>query len=480
MPETISLAERARRALEEAGFRPDFPPEAAAEVRRAQKMGVSGERDLTHLLWTSIDNQESRDLDQVEYAEPGSNGAIRLLLGIADVASYVEAGSAVDERAAHNTVTVYTAGKTFHLLPEELSTGRTSLKEGEARVAVVVEMLVENDGAVKEPKVYRAKVKNHAKLTYEKVGSWLQGNGGIAELQEFPGLKNQLELQADVSDRLMELRREMGALTFSSYEARPVVRGGEVVDLQVSGRNQARDLIESFMVAANVATATFLKSRGFPIIERAVSAPRNWKRVCQIAAQFGVQMPDEPEPKPLSDFLAERRKADPNGFADLSLAIVKLLGPGEYVVEHPTGPQTGHFGLALDDYSHSTAPNRRYSDLIIQRLLFAAINGTQRPYDDAALEQLAKRCTEREDAARKVERLMRKVAAARLMQRKIGETFRAMVTGASAKGVFVRLFSPPVEGKVVRGEAGMEVGDKVQVRLVNVNEERGFIDFERA
>jgi exoribonuclease-2 len=253
-----------------------------------------------------------------------------------------------------------------------------------------------------------------------------------------------------------------------------------VVDLQVSGRNQARDLIESFMVAANVATATFLKSRGFPIIERAVSAPRNWKRVCQIAAQFGVQMPDEPEPKPLSDFLAERRKADPNGFADLSLAIVKLLGPGEYVVEHPTGPQTGHFGLALDDYSHSTAPNRRYSDLIIQRLLFAAINGTQRPYDDAALERIAKRCTEREDAARKVERLMRKVAAARLMQKKIGETFRAMVTGASTKGVFVRLFSPPVEGKVVRGEAGMEVGDKVQVRLVNVNEERGFIDFERA
>jgi exoribonuclease-2 len=278
----------------------------------------------------------------------------------------------------------------------------------------------------------------------------------------------------------MELRKEMGALTFSSYEARPVVRGGQVVDLQVSGRNRARDLIESFMVAANVATATFLKSKGFPIIERAVSAPRNWKRVCQIAAQYGVQMPDEPAPKPLSDFLVARRKADPEGFADLSLTIVKLLGPGEYVVEHPTGPQTGHFGLALDDYSHSTAPNRRYADLIIQRMLFAAMEGTGRPYSDSELEQIAQRCTEREDAARKVERLMRKIAAAQLVRNRVGQEFGAIVTGASMKGVFVRLFSPSVEGMVVRGERGMDVGEKVRVRLVDVNEERGFIDFERA
>lgn len=478
--ETPDLAERARRALEEAGFRPDFPPEAAAEVRRAQKLVATADRDLTHLLWTSIDNEESRDLDQVEYAEPGTNGAIRLLLGIADVATYVLPGSAVDERAAHNTVSVYTAGNTFHLLPEELSTGRTSLNEGETRLAVVVEMLVANDGHVRDPKVYRAKIKNHAKLTYEKVGGWLEGRGAVAELSEFPGLKNQLELQAEASDRLMELRKEMGALTFSSYEARPIVRNGEVVDLQVTGRNRARDLIESFMVAANVATATFLKSKGFPIIERAVSAPRNWRRVCQIAAQYGAQMPDEPAPKPLAEFLAERRKVDPAAFADLSLAIVKLLGPGEYVVEHPTGPQTSHFGLALDDYSHSTAPNRRYADLVIQRLLFAAIQGAERPYNDAELEKIAQRCTEREDAARKVERLMRKIAAARLVRKFMGQTFGAIVTGASGKGVFVRLFSPPVEGKVVRGEAGMDVGEKVRVRLVEVDEERGFIDFERA
>jgi VacB/RNase II family 3'-5' exoribonuclease len=475
----FNLAERARRALEEAGFRPDFPSEAAAEVRRAEKIGAQADDDLTHLLWTSIDNRESRDLDQVEYAEPCSNGSIRLLLGIADVATYVPAGSAIDERAAHNTVSIYTAGKTFHLLPEELSTNRTSLNERETRVAVVVEMLVEDDGEVHAPKVYRAKIKNHAKLTYDVVGDWLETNRSFPELDEFPGLRNQLELQTEASKRLMALRKRMGALTFSSYEAQPVTRNGNVVDLKVNRPNRARDLIESFMVAANVATATFLKSRGFPIIERAVRAPERWERLREIAAGYSFYLPSVPAPKPLADFLAARREVDPAEFQDLSLTVIKLMGPGEYVVEHPTGEQTGHFGLALDDYSHSTAPNRRYADLIIQRLIFAAIKNSPRPYTDAELEAIAKRCTEREDVARKVERLMRKVAAAQLVRNSIGNVFNAIVTGASPKGTYVRAFAPAVEGKVLRGEQGMRVGDRVRVRLISADAERGFIDFER-
>ena len=478
MSATLNLAQRARRALEDAGFEPDFPPEAAAEVRRAEKLVTSADRDLTHLLWSSIDNEESRDLDQVEYAEPGPQNSIRLLLGIADVATYVAAGSAVDQRAAHNTVSLYTAGKTFHLLPEDLSTGRTSLNEGESRLAVIVEMLVQSDGEVVEPKVYRAKVKNQTKLTYEKVGAWLERNATIDELESLPGLKNQLELQTQASLRLMELRKRMGALTFSSYEARPITRNGQVVELKLNRPNRARDLIESFMVAANVATATFLKDRAFPIIERAVDAPERWDRIRQIASNFGHTLPEVPAPKPLSDFLAKRRLEDPTGFQDLSLTIVKLMGPGHYVVEHPTGPQSMHFGLALDDYSHSTAPNRRYADLIIQRLLFSAIDGKPRPYSDLELEQIAAHCTEREDTARKVERLMRKVAAAQLVERSVGQIFGAIVTGASPKGTYVRLLSPPVEGKVLRNYRGMEVGDRVRVKLIGVDADRGFIDFE--
>ncbi|HEX7858690.1 MAG TPA: RNB domain-containing ribonuclease [Verrucomicrobiae bacterium] len=480
MAEAYNLAERARRALVEAGFVPEFPASAAAEVRRAEKIQPRATLDLAHLLWSSIDNEESRDLDQVEYAEPGSNDAIRLMLAIADVASYVEKGSAIDERAAQNTVSVYTAGKTFHLLPEGLSTNRTSLNEGETRLAVVVEMLVEKDGGVREPRVYQALVKNHAKLTYERVGDWLEKGRSIPEVDDLPGLRNQLELQAEVSDRLMTLRCKMGALTFSSYEARPIMRNGEVVDLRVTHQNLARDLIESFMVAANVAVATFLKSKGLPIIERAVSAPQRWDRIRQIAANYGTELPPEPAPKPLSDFLRERRTQDPAEFQDLSLTIVKLMGPGEYVVEHPTGPQTSHFGLALDDYSHSTAPNRRFADLVIQRLLFAALNNIPRPYSDSELDQIAKHCTEREDSARKVERLMRKIAAAHVVRDRIGETFPAIVTGASHKGTFVRLKAPAVEGKVLRGERGMDVGERVRVRLIGVDAERGFIDFEGA
>lgn len=479
MSTAFDLADRARRAVEKAGFKADFPAKAASEVRAAEKSALPAAQDLSHLLWSSIDNEDSRDLDQLEYAEPGPGSAIRILLAIADVASYVPPGSAIDGRARHNTVSLYTAGKTFHLLPPELSTGRTSLLQGESRLALVVDMLVEDDGEVHHPKVYHAKVRNRARMTYEDAGAWLEAGEPLSQFDEAPGLKEQLAMQQEASDRLMALRKRMGALTFSSYEARPIVRNGHCVNLEVRQRNAARDLIESFMIAGNVATAGFLKSRGFPIIERAVHAPRRWDRIRQIAAGYGVKLPDQPAPKPLGDFLAQRRAADPRGFRELSLAVVKLLGPGEYVVEPANQQLTGHFGLALEDYSHSTAPNRRYADLVIQRLLLASLASARAPYKIPELEQIARHCTEREDTARKVERFMRKVAAAELIQPRAGETFAALVTGASEKGTYVRLFQPAIEGKVIRGERGLDVGDRVEVRLLSADPERGFIDFER-
>lgn len=475
---SFDLADRARRALIERGFLPDFPPETAAELQEIRKTPQPVVTDLTALLWSSIDNEQSRDLDQVEYAERADNNAIRLMVGIADVATFVRRGSAIENRAAQNTVSLYAAGKVFPMLPEELSTGLTSLNQDAPRIALVVDMLVEDDGEVHNPRVYPARVLNRAKLSYERVAAWIE-NGAVGGQLALAGMAEQLQLQLEAADRLIKLRQKLGALTFSSYEARPITRDGQVIDLRLETQNRARELIESFMIAANVATATFLKSQGWPIIERVVRAPRRWDRVQQIAAQYGFALPPDPSHKPLSDFLTARREADPEGFRDLSLCIVKLLGPGEYVVEYPTGPQTSHFGLALDDYSHSTAPNRRFADLVLQRLLLAAFRKEPTPYNDGELEKIAAHCTEREDAARKVERLMRKVVAAYIMRDRIGEVFPAIVTGASPKGTYVRVKTPPIEGKVVRGELGMDVGDNVKVRLREVDLERGFIDFVR-
>ncbi len=480
MEREFNLPDRARRALQEAGFEPDFPAKATSEAKAAERARLPDVMDLSHLLWSSIDNEESRDLDQLEYAEPGPEGAIRLLLAIADVASFVPLDSAIDQRAGHNTVSLYTAGGTFHLLPAGLSTGKTSLLENETRLALVADMLVEDDGEVHDPKVYRARVRNKARLTYDAVGGWLESARPLAEFDQVPGLKEQLTLQWEASQRLELLRRKLGALIFTSYEARAVIRDGKCVDLSICERSRARDMIESFMVATNVATATFLKARGFPIIERAVHAPKRWDRICQIAAGYGVKLPDAPAPKPLADFLAARRVSNPEDFKNLSLTVLKLLGSGEYVVEPANQQLSGHFGLAVDDYSHSTAPNRRYADLVIQRLLCASLEKNGSPYGEEELQHIARRCTEREDAARKVERFMRKVAAAQFMSEQIGRTYSGIVTGASPKGTYVRIFRPTVEGKVVRGEDGMDVGDRVKVRLVATDPERGFIDFERA
>ena len=478
----IDLVERARRALLKAGFEPDFSPSIEEEVARTSLSpdSLASMVDLRHLLWSSIDNQESRDLDQIEFAERCERGLIRLLIGIADVASFVPKDGPTDTRARQNTVSIYTAPKTFHLLPEQLSTDKTSLSEGKDHFALVIEMLVAPDGEVEQPKIYFALVRNRARLSYDQVADFFNGSGKIELAGDLPALREQLHLQSEAARRLISLRKRTGALTFSSYEATPIHKNGVVVDLKLVRHTHARDLIETFMVAANVSTATFLKSNGWPIIERVVRAPKRWDRIRQIASSYGTDLPLEPHPKPLSDFLAARRTADPEGFHELSLSIVKLMGAGEYVVEYPAGAQTSHFGLAVDDYSHSTAPNRRYADLVIQRLLMAVLRKQPFPYADGDLQAIAQRCTEREHAARKVERFMRKIAAAYIVRNRIGENFDAIVTGASWKGTWVRVKQPPIEGKVIRGEIGMDVGDRVRVRLLSVDPDRGFIDFARA
>jgi exoribonuclease-2 len=480
----IDLKARAHQAMLEAGFRPDFPADVLHEVQLLKQAALKDNgpavRDLRSILWSSIDNDSSRDLDQVEYVEKLPDGATRLLIGIADVDASVPKGSATDGQAAAETTSVYAGVTTFPMLPGELSTDLTSLLDAQDRLSLVIEMRIADSGEVNGPEVYPAKLRNCAKLAYSSTGAWLEGRGPIPPaVSGTPGMEAQLRLQLEISETLRGLRKQHGALTFGSVEATPVMENGEVKDLVVSHHNAAEDIIESFMVAANTAIAQHLKDRGSLSIRRVVRTPKRWDRIQAIAAQFGVKLPPTPDPRALSEFLDQRKAADPVHFADLSLSIVKLLGPGEYIVEPPGTEHEGHFGLAAQDYTHSTAPNRRYADLVTQRLLKAALASSPGPYGEADLSQIAAHCTEREDAARKVERLMRKVAAACLLSRRIGEVFDGVVTGASPKGTYVRLLKFPAEGRVVHGAQGIDVGDKVQVRLAAVDVAQGFIDFER-
>ncbi|MDB6022812.1 MAG: Exoribonuclease [Pedosphaera sp.] len=481
----IDLKARARQAMVEAGFHPDFSPEVQREVQGRKGGAPNGSqppaRDLRALLWSSIDNDSSRDLDQVEFAEQLSDGTTRLLVGIADVDALVPKSSATDCRAAAEATSVYTGVMTFPMLPNELSTDATSLLGEQDRVAIVIELHIHDSGEVICHDVYPASLRNRAKLAYSSTGAWLEGRGPIpASVAGVPGMEAQLRLQVETSRKLRGLRKERGSLTFGTMEATTVVENGEVKDLAVTRHNVAEDIIESFMVAANVAMAQHLKENGALCIRRVVKTPKRWDRIEAIAMQFGVKLPDVPDPRALSDFLDQRKAADPEHFPDLSLSVVKLLGAGEYLVERPGAEREGHFGLAVQDYTHSTAPNRRYADLVTQRLLKAASVGATGPYSEAELGQIAAHCTEREDAARKVERLMRKVIAANLLSRQIGQVFDGITTGASVKGTYVRLLKFPAEGMVVRGAKGLDVGDKVRVRLVSADANKGFIDFEKA
>jgi len=486
------LRARAREIAVEHGFVADIPPDARAEAARLDhsdgRIGADGDahgdvEDLRSLLWSSIDNRDTRDLDQVEVCEPLGHGATRLRLGIADVDHLVAKGSAIDRHAAANTTSLYTGVETFPMLPEELSTDRTSLMEGAERLVVVVDLVVDAAGDVDETRAYRALIVNRAKLAYDPVGNWLGGAAPIPEeFAAIPGLEEQVRLQDDVAQRLRTRRHERGALDLETIEARPVTSGGQVVDLEVTRKGRARELIEDFMIAANSAMARFLESRHVPSIRRVVRAPKRWPRIVELARRYGDALPDEPSSTALADFLRRRRTASADSFADVSLSVVKLLGAGEYAVERPWEPDgdEGHFGLAVEDYSHTTAPNRRYADLVMQRLVKSSLDGRTTPYPAAELETIARRCTLMENAARAVERAMRKVVAATLMAHRIGETFEGIVTGVNRNGTFARLMNPPVEGRVVRGEQGMDVGDRVRLTLVEVDVAKAYIDLARS
>ena len=483
--QTPNLRTVATEAMRKNGFEPAFSPAVMREVAALDDPSDNalppGARDLRALPWSSVDNRESRDLDQIEVAERLPDDSIRIRIGVADVDALVPLGSAADEHAAANTTSVYTGVAVFPMLPERLSTDLTSLNEGEDRLAVVIEFDVPADGTPTNASVYWAMVHNRAKLTYDGVGAWLEGEGPApVAVARWPVLAEQVRLQDEAAQRLRKARSVAGALNFESVEASPVVVNGKVVDLAVAKRNRARDLIEDFMVAANRSVALYLLERGSASLRRVVREPKRWDRIVALAADIGEKLPEAPNSLALSEFLSRRRAADPEHFADLSLSVVKLLGPGIYVLERRLGDrrQAGHFGLAVADYVHSTAPNRRFADLVTQRMLRAASSGGSPPYSDEQLNHIASRCTERGEAARKVERTMRKAAAASMLAERVGESFVAIVTAASEKGVYARVLSPPVEGRIVRGGRGLDVGDTVRLTLVVADAVRGYIDFE--
>jgi exoribonuclease-2 len=478
-----TLGSVARQALRDNDFAPDLDDAARRELEGLRPAPLTPEvRDLRALLWSSIDNAESRDLDQVEVAERLPDGAIRVRLGIADVDALVPKGSALDRHAYTNATSVYTGIEVYPMLPEQLSTDLTSLGEGEERVALVVDLVLERDGTPRSHEVYRAMVVNRAKLAYDSLGAWLEGRGpapdAVARDQK---LQEQVWLQDRAASLMKTLRDRAGALEFETVEATAVGSDGKVTAIRVTRKNRARDLIEDFMISANVAIARYLAEQQRSAIRRVVREPKRWSRIIELAAKFGSALPAEPDSKALSAFLADRRAADPLRFPDLSLSIVKLLGPGEYVLDKPgPGDDQGHFGLAAHDYSHATAPNRRYADLVTQRLVKAVIANAPAPYTDDELAVIAAHCTERENAANRVERIARKAAGAILLEHHIGTVYDAIVTGVNKDGTYVRLLSPPAEGRVMRGEHGMDVGERVRVRLIATDPRRGFIDFEGA
>jgi exoribonuclease-2 len=472
----------ARKAVAVAGFEPDFPAEVARELETLKPAAEdAGVKDLRGLLWSSIDNKESRDLDQVEYVEREAGG-YRVFVGIADVDAYVKQGSAIDQHAAVNTVSVYTPAEVFPMLPLRLSTDLTSLVEGADRLAVIMELSVTDGGEIGSKQVYRATVHNRAKMDYESAGAWLEGRGPAPEpFKHVEGLEEQVRLQDEVARSLHELRRRCGALELDRAELVPVLdEQGRVIRLDERRNNRAQTIIESLMIAANTSMAELLEAKGVPSLRRVVRAPERWPRIVEMAASFGEQLPAEPDPRALSDFMSKRRTADPAGYAELSLTVLKLMGPGDYLVEAPGLEQEGHFGLAVHDYTHSTAPNRRFPDLVTQRCLKSADASAPAPYTREELEEIAARCNLMESAARKVERRMRKVAAAAMLSAHVGETFDAIVTGVKDHGTFARTLHPPADGRVVRGWQGLDVGDRVRVRLLSTDPERGFIDFARA
>ena len=476
----FDLAASARQEMISQGFDPNFPPTKDAELAAITARPLpEGIRDLRNLDWSSIDNDDSRDLDQIEVAERTDAG-IRVLVGIADVDWAVTQGSALDLHAQSQTTTVYTGVSVFPMLPEELSTDKTSLNDEQDRVAVVIEFTVAPNGSIASHNIYRALTRNKAQLTYSEVGPFLEGNAPPPQkIADKPALIEQLKLQDEASRALLDERHHLGALDFGRTEMETVTVNGRL-EVRARKKNRAGELIEDFMVAANTVMAKTLVDAGVSSIRRVVKAPERWPRIVELAARYNVQLPATPDAKALNAFLQTRKAADPAHYADVSLSILKLMGPGEYVMSRAGDPPLGHFGLAAPDYTHSTAPNRRFADVVTQRILKSVEAKSTPPYQDEALAAIALNCTQKEDAARKVERNMRKRIAAVALASHIGEHYKAVVTGVVPhKGVFVRLVDPPIDGRLMRGEQGVDVGDQINVRLLAADPARGFIDFER-
>ncbi len=465
------------------GFLPRFPEDVQAEVAALEEriFPVPGARDLRELLWSSIDNIDSQDLDQLEYCERKAGGDVVVWIAVADVDVYVPRRSRADRYASHNGTSIYTGIVTFPMLPDRLSKNLSSLLPDQDRLAIIATYTVQPDGSLLPGEVFRAMVRNKAKLVYESLGDWLEGNGPAPPpVQDIPGLGEQIHLQEETAKKLRKNRMDHGALDLETIEPQPVMEGDRIRDLVVLQPNMARRVIEEFMVAANRTMVAFLGNGGIPMIQRVVRVPKYWDEIVLTATMYGAKLPPYPDVRALASFLQDRKEADPERFPDLSLTIIKLLGPGEYLPLSPGEPATGHFSMAITDYTHGTAPNRRYVDLVNQRLIKSLLDNRPSPYGAEDLVDEAAWLTDREKGSKKVERFMRKAAAALLLQERIGELFEAMVTGASAKGTYVRLIQPPAEGKVVRGGEGLRVGQKVSVRLVKTDPANGFIDFERA
>ncbi len=482
----FDLQASAKQTMIEFGFQPDFPAEAQKQldVLVAHPPAVSASssvRDLRNLLWSSIDNDTSRDLDQIEYAERLPNDDIKVLIGIADVDTFVAKGTPIDAYAAIETTTVYTGVRNFSMLPEQLSTGLTSLLENLERLSVIIEYTIDSTGQVITSDVYRALVSNKAQLTYNAVGAWLEGRADAPDkVADSTDLQAQLKLQDVAAQCLRKDRFSHGALNLQTNETVPILQSGEIVGIAGQERNHATDLIEDFMIAANGVIARTLRDKKISSIRRIVKTPERWDRIVALAAEHGEKLPATPDSKALNDMLIRRKAADPDHFPDLSLTVIKLMGPGEYILERPGDPEIGHFGLAVLDYTHSTAPNRRFADLVTQRLMKASLAGQASPYSDAELSTVAQNCTVKGNAERKVERTMAKRIAAVAMRNRIGQVFDAIVTGANANGTFVRALQPHVEGMLVHGQQGLDVGDRLRVKLVRTDVQQGYIDFARA
>ncbi|MEI7849150.1 MAG: RNB domain-containing ribonuclease [Chloroflexota bacterium] len=485
------LSKIAHRVMLERGLLPDFPAAVFADmeqVSHSSEAEAKTIRDQRMLLWASIDNDDSRDLDQLTVAEAMPAGKVKILVAIADVDRFVKKGSALDDHARINTTSVYTAAEIFPMLPEKISTDLTSLNLNQDRLAIVVEMVIAADGSIQEECIYSALVRNHAKLAYNMVSAWLEKKGDLPEeIAGVPGLADNLRLQEITAQSLKNFRHLNGALSLETIESKSVFDGDQLSSLEIEEKNRAKEIIEDFMIAANGVTIRYLSSKNSPTIRRVVRTPKRWDRIVTIAAGYKYILPEYPDSKALESFLVKQKAADPLRFPDLSLSIIKLLGSGEYVAEAPApgaagkkeSVAQGHFGLAVKDYAHSTAPNRRYPDLLTQRLIKAALDGKPAPYTRNELDMLAAHCTVAEDAATKVERQVEKSADALLLESRIGEQFEAIITGASEKGTWVWLLKLPVAGKLVQGFEGLDVGEHVRVQLVEINVERGFIDFKK-